>query len=130
MTSGDKGVDPGMVETEEVPQRRRGGTPQRLVVHNDPSQIGSLPPGRVECYLLFIPEPLQRISNVFCISLSLLPRPFVPTTLVVVVVTALQMPDGGRGRIRFHKKERLRHWVIVSVAAEPEFLPALHFGDS
>jgi adenosyl cobinamide kinase/adenosyl cobinamide phosphate guanylyltransferase len=51
-------------------------------------------------------------------------------TLVVVVVTALQMPDGGRGRIRFHKEERLRHWIIVAVATEPELLPALHFSDS
>ena len=118
-----------MVETEEVPQRWRGRTPQRLVVNNDPSQVGPLPPRRVERYLL-IAKPFQRISNVFCVSLLLLPSCLVPTTLVVVVVTALQMLDSGRGRIRVHKEGRLWYWITVAVATEPELLPALYFSDS
>lgn len=40
------------------------------------------------------------------------------------------MPDGGRGRIRFHKEERLRHWIVVAVVTETELLTALHFSDS
>jgi hypothetical protein len=60
-----------------------------LVVHNDPSQVGSLPPCRVKRYLFLIPEPLQRISNVFCVSLPILPRCFVLMTLVYDVETCL-----------------------------------------